>query len=413
MTRFCADVLVQIGVALQSLGDSSRALELYADALQVHPQHDVALFEMAVLAMEQGRRADAIAFYRRAVQANPANIQVLLARGISRPNLPHGTMQAATVRRGHVQAWTNLGAMLCAAGALEDALEAFKHALSRAPAHRVVLANLAALHAAIGNAAAAPAVRRAEYERALAYDAGNADALYGLGVLEAAEEGWERAIFYYSVAVRAAPRHALAWNNLGVVYQKVDNLPCAVACYEAAVAARPDFALAHNNLGVIFTAQGHSGKAERHLRAAIAANPMYPEAHNNMGVLLRDRGLVAEVRPCSHHGAAEATRHAPQPTPAPARRRSSTTKGACASARRASTRSRTASWRSTTFTMASCRTCATHTQRGAWHTRRHWSVRCRASTAEHGGARRMAACESATSPRTSTGTRSRILRRPR
>ena len=174
-------------------------------------------------------------------------------------------MHPKAERHTAVQAWTNLGAMLRSKGALDEAQEAFQHALSHAPNNRVVLSNLAALHAHIGNSRprAGAGGARASFERALAYDPSNADALYGLGVLEAAAEAWERAIFFYSTCVASHPRHSLAWNNLGVVYQRVDNLPCAVECYEAAVASMPDFCLALNNLGVIYTAQGHSARAER------------------------------------------------------------------------------------------------------------------------------------------------------
>lgn len=142
---------------------------------------------------------------------------------------------------------------------------------------------------------------RAAYLRALAYDPTNADALYNLGVLEAATEAWEAALFYYQTCVRLHPQHSMSWNNLGVVYQRVDNVPAAVECYEAAVATRPDFWLSLNNLGVICTVQGHAARAQRYLRAAIAANPEYAEAHNNMGVLLRDLGMVAEVRSACRH----------------------------------------------------------------------------------------------------------------
>lgn len=149
---------------------------------------------------------------------------------------------------------------------------------------------------ACDGAGGADGAARAAYLRALAYDPTNADALYNLGVLEAAVEAWEAALFYYQTCVRLHPQHSMSWNNLGVVYQRVDNVPAAIECYEAAVATRPDFWLSLNNLGVICTVQGQAARAQRYLRAAIAANPQYAEAHNNMGVLLRDLGMVAEVR---------------------------------------------------------------------------------------------------------------------
>ena len=206
-----------------------------------------------------------------------------------------------------LQAWTNLGVLEREGGDLDAAQAALAAALAHAPTHPVVLANLASLHVLIGNqanpenpassgGAAGPVAARAAYERALAYDPASTDALYNLGVLAAADRAWERALFYYQTCVRLAPRHSLAWNNLGVAYQNVDNVAAAMACYEAAVAARPDFALALNNLGVLLTTQGHSARGRRHLRAAVAADGSYAEAHNNLGVLLRDMGLVREVR---------------------------------------------------------------------------------------------------------------------
>lgn len=192
-------------------------------------------------------------------------------------------------------------------GDYDGALAALQEALVRAPTHPVVLSNLATLYVLLGNqgtitsnkGACTPSdaqqSSRAAYERALAYDPSNTDALYNLGVLAAGKQQWEAALFYYQTCIRLAPRHALAWNNLGVAYQNVDNAVTALRCYEAAVAARPTFALAQNNLGVLLTTQGQAARGKRHLRAAIAADSAYAEPHNNLGVLLRDVGLVREV----------------------------------------------------------------------------------------------------------------------
>jgi tetratricopeptide (TPR) repeat protein len=91
MGRFCADVFVEVGMAEKTNGDCSIALELFADALEACPQHDVALFEMGVIAMVQGNGADAIALFQRAAQTNPANVQVCLQcseHELSAANLP-------------------------------------------------------------------------------------------------------------------------------------------------------------------------------------------------------------------------------------------------------------------------------------------------------------------------------------
>lgn len=76
VSQFCADMLVETGVALQCSGDSNTSMELFQEALEIYPQHDVALFEMGVNAMAKGLQSEAISFYKRAVQANPSNVQV-------------------------------------------------------------------------------------------------------------------------------------------------------------------------------------------------------------------------------------------------------------------------------------------------------------------------------------------------
>jgi Flp pilus assembly protein TadD len=118
-----------------------------------------------------------------------------------------------------LQAWTNLGVLLREANDLAGAQRALQQALAHAPAHPVVLANLAALYVLVGNQGGAEA--RASYERALAYEPSNTDALYNIGVLEGTAEHYEAALFFYQTCVRLAPKHALAWNNLGVIYQQV------------------------------------------------------------------------------------------------------------------------------------------------------------------------------------------------
>ena len=109
--------------------------------------------------------------------------------------------------------------MLRNSGNLSAAQVALQEALSHAPSDRTVLSNLSALHVLLGHED--PSTARAAFDRALAYDSTNADALYNLGVLEAGDQNFEKAIFYYQTCVRCQPLHTLAWNNLGVVYQQV------------------------------------------------------------------------------------------------------------------------------------------------------------------------------------------------
>jgi tetratricopeptide (TPR) repeat protein len=76
LKKYCANVMVEYGASCQANGSVSRALELYSDALALWPTTDSALFHMGVLAWEQGRKADALFLYKRAVSVGPTNVHV-------------------------------------------------------------------------------------------------------------------------------------------------------------------------------------------------------------------------------------------------------------------------------------------------------------------------------------------------
>eukprot|EP00892_Ulva_mutabilis_P003757 jgi/Ulvmu1/1753/UM117_0030.1 len=354
LSAFCAGIVVDLGVFRQAQGDLSRSVELYSEALRMHDSHDPALFQMGTLAVAQGKRDDAKFLYRRAVESNPAHVQALTNLGVLLKEDGQLAEAQAVLRQALTNApndrtvLQNLAALYvllgnqAGGGPGETAADGIssggarasldsgpgspcRHSTTRDPYTTPIATRSQAVDAdaaseesvqtervppsgvgGVSDGVEVPRERggcmhgtaRSAYLRALAYDPTNADALYNLGVLEAAAEEWEAALFYYQTCVRLHPQHSMSWNNLGVVYQRVDNVPAAVECYEAAVATRPDFWLSLNNLGVICTVQGHAARAQRYLRAAIAANPDYAEAHNNMGVLLRDLGMVAEAIRC-------------------------------------------------------------------------------------------------------------------
>lgn len=74
--QLCAEVLLDVGTARKAAGDSHRALALYGRILDVLPESSQALYHIGVLAYERGSKGDAKALYRRAVAADPGNVQV-------------------------------------------------------------------------------------------------------------------------------------------------------------------------------------------------------------------------------------------------------------------------------------------------------------------------------------------------
>ncbi|MES3036761.1 MAG: tetratricopeptide repeat protein, partial [Bdellovibrionota bacterium] len=83
----------------------------------------------------------------------------------------------------------------------------------------------------------------------------------------------ESATDWYIQTIKAEPRRAEAWNNLGVIYRDGGNLVAALACFRRAVKLAPDFATFQMNMGDMFLRMARPDDAkiylkEDHLRAA-------------------------------------------------------------------------------------------------------------------------------------------------
>ncbi|XP_055702518.1 UDP-N-acetylglucosamine--peptide N-acetylglucosaminyltransferase 110 kDa subunit isoform X2 [Phlebotomus papatasi] len=80
-----------------------------------------------------------------------------------------------------------------------------------------------------------------------------------------------------------------------------DELSCRQACYLKAIETRPDFAVAWSNLGCVFNAQGEIWLAIHHFEKAVALDPNFLDAYINLGNVLKearifDRAVAAYLR---------------------------------------------------------------------------------------------------------------------
>jgi predicted TPR repeat methyltransferase len=133
------------------------------------------------------------------------------------------------------------------------------------------------------------------YERVLAVEPDNADALHFLGLLRhqlgAPEEGAD----YVRKAVQAAPDYAAAHSNLGNMLLEKGDLDGAEQAYRRALELMPNLVDAKNNLGLVLKRLDRLEEAERTYREAIAQAPEHPSAYNNLGHLLAETGRLDEA----------------------------------------------------------------------------------------------------------------------
>lgn len=154
-----------------------------------------------------------------------------------------------------------------------------------APSHQAELERARQLHAAGRLAEAVPV-----YERLIAADPRNADALHLLGVAHLQVGRHAEALSLIDRALAARPAFPEAHNNRGNLLKAMGRPADAAAAYRAAIAANPRYAAAHHHLGVALIEMGEFDGAIAACREALRLKPDFADALSNLGTALRERG---------------------------------------------------------------------------------------------------------------------------
>jgi len=84
------------------------------------------------------------------------------------------------------------------------------------------------------------------------------------------------------------PNNSSAHNDLGNIFQQLEEFEKAISEYQAAIRSDPTNHEPHNNIGIIYTTQGKPGEAVREFEIARKLCPDYPDVYNNLGVIYYD-----------------------------------------------------------------------------------------------------------------------------
>jgi len=232
---------------------------LWRHALAVTTGNNKAEVRLAFDFAAQGRLAEAIDFYRRA-------------------------LNSATDKLDLYEIHLNLGVALAQQGDLDEAIAEFHQALKIAP-------DSYEAHVDLGGALmrqkrfieAIDHFRRAIEIETLRINAHGALAgvLLLQGNIDEARAEFER-------VVEIDPRNTTARNELGQILFDQGKIDESTAQFEAAVAANPKSLRAHVNLARASAARGRIVEAIAHYRQALEIDPDDPVARQNLDTLLRD-----------------------------------------------------------------------------------------------------------------------------
>ncbi len=87
----------------------------------------------------------------------------------------------------------------------------------------------------------------------------------------------------------ALPDQARKYREQGLESQRMGNIPLAMSLYQKAIALDPTYAVAYNDLGVIYEAAGFPDRAKESYFRAIKVDPNYLSAYTNVALLYEDQ----------------------------------------------------------------------------------------------------------------------------
>jgi len=93
-----------------------------------------------------------------------------------------------------------------------------------------------------------------------------------------AEKNWNKALDHLQKAIVIAPQYATAYNNLGVLYAKMNDLPHEEEALKKSIGVDDHFAAAYVNYGKLCLQQKNFPQAETLLEKATSVEPNNPES---------------------------------------------------------------------------------------------------------------------------------------
>ena len=205
-----------LGAALAVQGRTAEAIEQYRKALAIHPAFADAHNDLAEALFKEGRLDEAAEHFRRALDLNPRlvaahdNLGLLLAQRGQTSEATEHFQKAVELDPEYVEAQNNLGTMLAAQGRAAEAAKHFQRVLEIMPDHAKAHFNLANVFASQGRWDDAVL----HYERAAVLVPGSARVHYLLGVALERKGKFAPAIAQFEKVLELEPRHAPAQNNL-------------------------------------------------------------------------------------------------------------------------------------------------------------------------------------------------------
>ena len=133
------------------------------------------------------------------------------------------------------------------------------------------------------------------YKKAISIKPNFAEAHYNLANVMYDQGNLEEAILAFKKAIALKPNYFEAFNNMGNALQDLGKLEEAIQAFNTAIRIKPNFAEALNNMGVTFRSCGKLKEAIQTYNKALLIRSNYVEVFNNKGNVYKDQGKLEKA----------------------------------------------------------------------------------------------------------------------
>jgi tetratricopeptide (TPR) repeat protein len=251
------DTRIAEGTRALSAGDPDRAFQLATAYLKQHPDDPRARVLLARVHIDGGDLDAAYKELRRALAADPRNVDALYYQGLVTARLSQSQFQRLeTMAPGSPRLHQLLAESLEAQDRRQAAELEYEAALATRPELLEALLGLAKLKRI-----------RLDCEEAIAlYEKAEVvrptfDGAYGFAVCQSVLQNDKEAIAHFEQAIQRDPRAAVAWVGLGTSLNKLRRPADAIVKLQRAIALEPGMSEAYYALGMAYQASGDKAKA--------------------------------------------------------------------------------------------------------------------------------------------------------
>ncbi len=285
-----------LAVVYELRGQERQAIELYRQAIERHSREaDRAKSwqRLADVYQRQERHGEAIDAYREVLLRDRENAIAWNSLGDSYLNLARYQEAGEAFRRAielqpdFGQPYHNLGLIYTDYGNHESALDYYRQAVERHTDNRaqaISLNKLGDSHLALGNSEQAVQA----YRRAMTLAPDFAWPYHSLAAIYESRSDYQSALTLYQQAIerhRQDKSRALSWNGLGNVYQALGRTTEAVNAYRQAGQLDPIYAAPWRSLGDVYRQQNKLTEAANAYQRAIDLEPTHPRPYHHLGLV--------------------------------------------------------------------------------------------------------------------------------